>query len=295
VRANQRLLGGIQVIAAGICFGFLGIFGKILYATGLNVGEVLTLRFSAAALILILTTLVTRPRLLRIDREQTIVCAGLGIFGYAVFATFYFKAFEGLSASLAALLLYTFPSMVTVGAWLWLGEKINLKQKFAVAIAAFGCAALVWGEITVRSWLAFAFGLGSALTYSIYILVSRRWQKNIHPVTSGIYVIIFAAFGLMIFHQPHLKVLDVKQIEYVLGLAIICTILPMILFLSGLQKLSGAEASVLSTIEPIAATVYSYIIFGDQLGLGAMIGGVCILFSVLLTVAGRTSQTSRIR
>jgi drug/metabolite transporter (DMT)-like permease len=289
-------MGGLEVIAAGICFGFLGIFGKLAYASGMTVGEVLTYRFVLAAVIIAAATGIFRRDLLRITRDQLLVCAGLGVFGYAVFATFYFKAFQGLSASLAALLLYTFPSLVTVGSWLWLGERISRTQKWAVVVAAFGCAALVWGELTVRSWLAFVFGLASALSYAIYILASRKWQKEIHPITSGIYVIIFAAIALLIFHRPQISILEPHQAGYVAGLAIVCTIFPMILFLmflSGLQKLGGAEASVLSTVEPIAATVFAYFIFGDQLGFGAIIGAVSILFSVLLTVAGPTSKSER--
>ncbi len=285
-------MGGLEVIAAGICFGFLGIFGKLAYATGMTVGEVLTYRFTLAAVTITLIAALFRRDLLRVTREQLVVCAGLGVFGYAVFASFYFKAFQGLSASLAALLLYTFPSLVTVGSWLWLGERISRTQKWAVFVAAFGCVALVWGEITVRSWLAFAFGFGSALTYAIYILASRKWQKQIHPITSGIYVIIFASLALHVFHQPQISSLESNQLGYVAGLAVICTIFPMILFLSGLQKLSGAEASVLSTVEPIAATLFAYFIFGDQLGIGAAIGGISILVSVLLTVAGPRSKTA---
>ena len=288
-RMDQRLLGGAQIIAAGICFGFLGIFGKLAYASGLSVGEVLTYRFSLAGLLLTALVAVFKPKLLRTTREQIIICSGLGVFGYAVFATFYFKAIEGLSASLAALLLYTFPSMVTLGAWLWLKESINRQQQIAVAIAAFGCAALVWGELTVRSWLAFVFGIGSAVTYAIYILASRRLQKEIHPVTSSIFVMLFAAIALAIFHRPSfaLAELSTQQMGYIAGLAVICTILPMTLFLSGLQKLKGAEASVLSTIEPIAATILSVFLFGDSIGWGQLIGGLSIIGSVLLTVSSR--------
>lgn len=285
---SPRLRGGIEVSLAGLCFGFLGIFGKLAFASGLNVGEILTWRFLSAGLILLLLLAIIRPRLLKIDRRQFLICFCLGVFGYNVFATFYFKAIEGVSASLAALLLYTFPALVTIGARLWLKETISHRQKLAIAVAAFGCAALVWGEITLKSWTAVGYGLLSALTYAIYILASRRWQKEIHPITSGFYVILFAGLALFVWHQPSPSALlnfSSSQFGYIAGLAVISTILPMILFLSGLQKLKGAEASVISTIEPVAATVLSVLIFKEELGLSHILGGASILLSVLLTVS----------
>lgn len=285
---SRRLLGGVQVLLAGLCFGFLGIFGKLAFASGLKVGEILAWRFLTAALILFTVLILFRRRLLRIDRHQLVICACLGVFGYNIFATFYFKAIEGVSASLAALLLYTFPALVTVGAWVWLKETIANRQKLAIAIAAVGCAALVWGEITLTSWTAVVYGLLSALTYAIYILASRRWQKEIEPITSGFYVILFAGIALFVWHQPSISAFSnfsSSQYGYIAGLAVISTILPMILFLSGLQKLKGAEASVLSTIEPVAATVLSVLIFKEELGLSHILGGASILLSVLLTVS----------
>jgi drug/metabolite transporter (DMT)-like permease len=287
---SQKQIGALQVLLAGCCFGFLPIFGKLSYQTGMQVGDLLSYRFTCAALVVTLATFIVRKKLLRVSKHELLVCAGLGAFGYAVFSTFYFIAFKGLSASLAALLLYTFPSFVTLGSWLWLKEKTNAAQKLAVLVAALGTGCLVWGELELRSWLAFAFGLGSGITYAVYILASRRWQKQIHPITSGIYVMWFAALALALYHRPSFQNVTTQQLSYVFGLAVVCTIAPMILFLSGLQKLSGAQASVISTVEPVAATLLGFVFFNEQLSITHFVGGILVLVSVLLTVIERPTR-----
>jgi drug/metabolite transporter (DMT)-like permease len=79
---------------------------------------------------------------------------------------------------------------------------MNSKQWFCLALASLGLAILMWGHIAIHNWLAVAAGLGSALTYAIYILVSARFQKNVRPITSSLYVITFSAMALYLYHHP---------------------------------------------------------------------------------------------
>ncbi|MCM2281095.1 MAG: DMT family transporter [Bdellovibrionaceae bacterium] len=289
MRTNTSLSGALQILAAGIGFGFLGIFGKLAFASGMAVGELLTWRFATAALLLGLVLALSRPNTLRLDRFQLLVCAGLGVFGYAVFSTLYFTAIEGVSVSLASLLLYTFPVLVTVGGRVFLREAVRPRQWLALPAAALGLMVLLWGKIEVRAWTAVASGLGSAACYAAYILASRRWQTRISPLTSGFYVIVFATLALVVFHRPdpsRLLTFGTSEFGAIIGLAVISTIGPMIFFLSGLQKMSATAASILSTVEPVTATVFSALIFGETIGWGHVLGGIGILSAVVLTVMG---------
>lgn len=291
---HSSTLGTLHILAAGIGFGFLGIFGKLAFAAGLNVGELLFWRFATASVLLALILAVARPHALRVSRRQLFVCACLGLFGYAVFSTLYFTAVEGVSASLASLLLYTFPVFVTLGGQVFLGEHVRPLQWWALPLAAIGVFALVWDEIRtggmeIRSWLAVAAGLGSALAYALYILASRKWQSEISPLTSGFYVISFATLGLFAFHRPDLsRVFSFGSLEVgcIVGLAVISTIGPMILFLSGLQRMNAAAASILSTVEPVTATLLSAIVFNEKLGWRHALGGSGVLSAVVVTVLG---------
>ncbi len=291
---NERRLRGItQVCLAGFGFGFLGIFGKLAFQRGFTVGELLSCRFLCAATLLWLGVLTFQPRLIKASWREVLVCAFLGIFGYAVFASLYFGAIQGVSASLAALLLYTYPALVTVGAAVFLKENPGPKGWLALPLASLGLGILLWGETRIDSWLSVLMGFAAAACYASYILLSSRLQKNISPLTSGLYVITFASLGLFVFHRPNLhRVLEFTILDWslIFSLAVVCTIGPMILFLAGLQKLGNSQASLLSTVEPLTAAIFAGLILKERLTPLQLGGGVLIISALALTALAKPDE-----
>lgn len=281
----QQALGFIYVLLAGIGFGFLGIFGRLAFQSGLNVGELLTFRFALAAFILSVSLLIYNPKLFKISLTQLGVSAGLGIFGYAVFSTLYFKSIEGISVALAALLLFTFPIFVSLGAHFILKEKMPRRQVISLILACAGLAVLLWGPLVVHSLSSVLFAISAALAYSVYVLVSGKFQRNVPPLTSSLYVTISAGVALFIFHQPNLAripQLTTQQYFIILGIAVVSTIGPLTLFLAGLQKLSSAKASIIVMIEPVVAALAAWLLLGEQLTGQQSIGGGIVLFALFL-------------
>ena len=121
---SPRLRGTLEISIASMGFGFLGIFGKWAFQSGLSVGEFLSYRFTLAALLLWIVLLLFKPDWVRLTKKQTLIAALLGIFGYAFFSTLYFEAIEGLSVTLAALLLYTYPFWINIFSHLFTRDKI---------------------------------------------------------------------------------------------------------------------------------------------------------------------------
>lgn len=278
-------LGYFQVLAAGICFSFLGVFGKLSYSNEISIGELLTWRFLIAAVILWLYALIFDRNKIKISLRQFITSALLGLLGYAVFSTMYFESIKGVSISLAAMLLFTFPLFVNLGSYLFLKEKQTHKQWLSLAIACIGLVSLLWGDIFVNNKISVIMGIGAGLTYSIYVLASGQFQKNIHPISSSLYVISFAAFGLATYHQPDLpRILNFNliQLQIVIGIAIICTIAPLSLFLAGLQKMKSSQASIVVMVEPVSAAFLGWLVLGESFALQQWVGSTLILFSIYL-------------
>lgn len=281
----HRLLGFIFVLLAGIGFGFLGIFGRLAYQSGLSVGELLTFRFMLAALILFLSMLIFSPKLLKINLKQVGISAGLGVFGYAVFSTLYFKSIEGISVALAALLLFTFPIFVSFGAHFILKEKLPRRQIYSLLIACIGLGILLWGPLVVNSFASVISAIAAAIAYSIYVLVSGKLQNKVAPLTSSLYVIVSAGLALYAFHRPDLTRipdLSLNQIYIIIGIAVVSTIGPLTLFLAGLQRLSSTQASVIVMIEPVVAALAGWLLLHEQLMGQQLIGAGVVMVALLL-------------
>jgi drug/metabolite transporter (DMT)-like permease len=68
----------------------------------------------------------------------------------------------------------------------------------------------------------------------------------------------------------------------VIGLAIISTVVAMITFFIGLNKLGPTRASTLSTFEPVVSVALAALILGEPLTFGKLAGGALILSAVVL-------------
>jgi drug/metabolite transporter (DMT)-like permease len=285
VSHQNRRLGIQQIIASGLCFGCLGLFGKLLYEHGATAGELLTLRFTFAALMLFVWHLLRDPKRLRLPWRQLLSCALLGIFGYALFAWCFFSALGGLSASLSVLLLYTYPVMVTIGGRVLFQERIPKQKLWALPLVLFGTVALVWGEMAVEKVSAVGLGLAAAFFYSLYILLSSRLLRKVPADISVPYIQSFAAIIL-----AALFVHDLERVQQlwnhawwiILGIAFIGTVLAMSLFLAGLQKLQNWEVALLSTTEPLSGVLLAAIFLGERLSVSQTLGGLGILLGLLL-------------
>ncbi|NDC39379.1 MAG: EamA family transporter [Proteobacteria bacterium] len=171
---SDRSKGVLQMLLSGVCFGFLGVFGKWAYERGVQPGELLAVRFLVAAPLLGLGLLLIRPKALRLGWVRGLVAVLLGVMGYAVFASFYFEALSGLSASLTVMLLYAYPILVTLGARIFFNERVSTRGWVALPLVSLGLVLLVWGEVRMTRPGYLAYGVLSAVFYAAYILASRR-------------------------------------------------------------------------------------------------------------------------
>jgi drug/metabolite transporter (DMT)-like permease len=173
---------------------------------------------------------------------------------------------------------------VNLGSVLFFKEKMKASQWLSLFLAMSGLVMLLWGEMNVRTVSSVGWGLAAALTYSGYVLISGRIQKNVEPLSSSLYVITSAAFALWGFHHPEYNRLlnfEVEQYLYIIGIAVFSTILPLTLFLSGMQKLSSSKASIIVMIEPVVATIAGWIILGETLRPLQMAGAFIIFLSLI--------------
>jgi drug/metabolite transporter (DMT)-like permease len=293
-KASRYVSGFLFVLLAGTGFGFIGVFSRYCFRNGLSVGEVVTWRFVLAAILLWISLLLLKSSLIRLSIGQIFLSLALGAFGYAVFSTFYFKAIDGLSVPLAVLLLYTFPILVNLGAHFFLRQTMNRGQILSLLLAFGGLTILLWGPIEVHKMSAVLFGLGSAAFYAIYVLVSGELQRAVPPLSSTLYVITATAVTLMLFHQPQLSHLFSKPAIVwwsLIGLATVSTMMPLTLFLAGLQRIPSGQASIVSMVEPVVATIAAGFFLGEHLSSHQMMGAVLILAALVINALAKSRLT----
>src|SRR5215207_769945 len=149
----------------------MAIFGKLAYDEGATVGTLLSVRFALAAA---LFWALSGPGAVRaLPRRDVVAGLALGAGGYALQAGCYFAALERIDASLLSLLVYTFPGIVAIAAVALSRERMSARRGVALALASGGLTLVVAGSgAGAIEPLGAALGLGAAVVYSAYILVS---------------------------------------------------------------------------------------------------------------------------
>jgi drug/metabolite transporter (DMT)-like permease len=263
----------------------MGVFGKLAYEEGVNVGTLLAARFVFAAL---LFWLLLRPRELRaMTRRDLLLAFGLGAVGYAAQAGLFFSALERIDAGLLALLLYTFPAMVTVAAIVIGRERPNVRRILALVLASAGLALVVAGAGAGElDTLGVTFGLAAAVVYTTYILVGDGVAGRVPARVLSTLVCTGAAVTLVSGSAAlgELRPADVTAEGWVwlLSIAVVSTVASIGLFFAGLKRVGPTTASILSTLEPVVTVVLAFLVFGETLGVVQLLGGALVIGAVLV-------------
>lgn len=154
------------ILLSGALWGSMGIFVRRYDACGLNSLQIVGIRAVGTALLLFLYLLWQDRDKLKIKRKDLWCFLGTGLCSIVFFNYCYFKTIVLTDLSVAAVLLYTAPSMVMVMSAFLFGEKFHWRKGLALLLAFIGCV-FVTGIIGsrntdrsgIRFWLCAVFHL----------------------------------------------------------------------------------------------------------------------------------------
>jgi len=206
----------------------------------------------------------------------------MGGLGYVGQAYAYLTALRYASVGLVALLLYLYPVFVAFGAALLYRERITLQKGLALGLALAGIALTVGpsGGQVIGALLA----VTAALIYSVYILVGADVMKQVSAVQSS--AVIFAAAGLssgilMALNGPHMPASGTGWAAMA-GIVLLATVVPVVTFLAGIERVGPANAALLSTLEPVVTVALAAVFMGEAQQPVVLAGGGLILLAVVL-------------
>lgn len=289
-------VGTLYCLLSAVGFGAMAIFGKLAYGAGVNVETLLLVRFGLAAGLLLAIAL-ARGALRRLTRRTVLVGLGMGAIGYALQSGLYFTALTRIDASLVALILYVYPVLVMVGAIALRRERSSRRKIGALAVALSGIGLVLAGAATggfdpVGALLA----AGAAFTYTGYILVGDRATVDVPPLALSA-LVCTGAFGTFLVTGTVRESIDLgfdpAGWGWLIAVAVISTVAPILLFFAGLVRVGPASAAILSILEPVVTVGSAALVFGETFGPTQLVGAGLVLGAVVLTQAPMTAPRRR--
>lgn len=285
----MKRLAPLMVVLAATFWGCLGYFVRQLNKHQFSSLEIVAVRMIGAFSVLFLFLLIYNKKLLVIKLKDIWCFLGTGIISIVFFNYCYFTTIQLASLSVAAIMLYTAPAIVTVLGIVLFHESFHILKISALVMAFLGCAC-VTGILTKESTLslpAILLGLGSGFGYAMYSIFGHyAVEKGYGSLTISVYTFLFGSIGsLCLIHKKEFvrKIIDSPDcIGSIAMLVLIGTIAAYVFYTIGLSYMEAGRASILASIEPVVATLIGFFLYKERLDLVTMIGVILVLFSAVI-------------
>lgn len=280
IPADPRALAAI--ITGALFIGFAPIFVRLI-----DVGYTAA-AFWRVALSLPVLWLIWYPRRAKAGADTSRSFRWLlfaGVFFAADLAVWH-QSIRFTSVANATLLANLCPVFVTIGAVLWLGERITGGFVIGLALALTGSGLLVASSFSV-SWqtvMGDALGVGAAIVYTGYLLIVSRERRQRSAAEVMWWSTLAAAVLLLPATLLAGEVLwpqSARGWAVLVGLAVSSQILGQGLIAWGMAHLPASFSSVSLLVQPVAATVLAWIILGEAFGGLQALGGIVVLAGIL--------------
>jgi len=276
----KKLIGILLIAISAASFGTLAIFGRYVYADGMDIFTALFIRFSTSAVFMILVLILRKEHF---PRGRILVqLIGMGAVGYVGQSFLYLSAIKYASTGLVALLLYLYPMFVFILSVILLHEKVTAVKVVALVLSLVGAGLTV--DPDGGQLLGVVMIIAAALVYSVYIVVGANVMKHVTAFQSSAVVFMSAGavYGMLTFaNGVHLPTSNTGWLA-MLGMVVFSTIIAITTFLAGLEIVGPTNAAMLSTLEPVVTVLLAAWLFGERLTSITLIGGGLILAAVIV-------------
>jgi len=284
------LKGYLFIVTAACCWAFIGIFGAVAFAQGLEPTEVAFWRAFIAWFFFASQAVVRKET--RLDKKDIPLILFFGVFGIFVFYVAYQYAVKTGGAALAAVLLYTAPAWVVLCSFFLYRERLNAAKVLAVVLVIAGVYLISKtggagaGPGTASfSFVALAAGLISGICYSLYYIVGKYFSGRYSSGNLFLYVLPIGF--LCIFPLVDFAPKNAAAWAALFCLAFISTYLANVCYYLGVKSLEAGRASIVATLEPVVATIAAFVILGELFTPLGYLGAGMVIAAVAITMLSR--------
>jgi|Deesub1362A_J573_1020465.scaffolds.fasta_scaffold00250_62 drug/metabolite transporter (DMT)-like permease len=268
----KEVSGVASVITAAILMGSVAIFVRNIH---MNPIHITFFRFLFGFLFLLLITISTKRRPSFDNPKLLLIISILNV----VLVTFYISAIQLIPAGLAALLLYMAPVYVIPIAYLT-GENIKPGVFISLPISLAGLFLMLMPAGSLNIGVGFGFVAG--LSYAFYFFIIKRlreWMPSLEITT-----IYLGISSLILLPSVFIIPLSELNLGWLIALGLIPTAIAFTLFNFGLKYCKISEGPLFALAEPVAASIFGFLVFNESFSGIQLFGMILILTGVGIAI-----------
>jgi drug/metabolite transporter (DMT)-like permease len=284
--ARPALVGGLAIAIVGaVLFSTKAIVAKLLYRYHLDAVTVIAFRmmFSLPVFAAVAFWKMRTEAPLSVGDRWRLV--GLGLVGYYISSFLDFLGLQYISVGLERLILFLTPTFVLLITAIFLKRRISGWEWMALALSYCGIVLVFVHDLGGGAGDAVTgslFVLGSAVAYSIYLLGSGELVRRIGSlrlVSYAMTVSSVACIGQFFVLRP---VALLVQPAPVYGLSLVngvfCTIVPVFMTMTAVQRIGATTASQAGMIGPVSTLFLGALVLGEPIT-AVQLGGTGLVFA----------------
>ncbi|MFD4705873.1 DMT family transporter [Gottfriedia sp. NPDC058432] len=300
---NSRRLGLFMILTGATLWGLSGpLIQWFFQRTTISSIDYLVIRLLLAGVFILCFLLTKKQNIFRILQQphhllHLIIFSILGMLGaqYAFIETVYIS-----NAVTATLFQFLGPVLITIYVAIQNKKLPSTTQAVAIVSALIGTYFIITNGSAhniVMSKETILFGLLTAIGFTFYTLhptsLIQTWGTTLiigwGMLIGGIALFIYNHS----FEWKQLSQTFTLSIFSMLILIIIIGTVSFLLYIGSLKYLSATETSILSSIEPLVATIVSITWLKESFGVYQLLGGICIVIAVIfLTMPEKVAKST---
>jgi len=298
--------GELYLVIGAIFFSLNGVIVTLVldHMTTFRLAQV---RAIGTFFLLFIITFIQDRKSLKAERREIPTLIFYGVFGYAMVQLGYFIGIaQGVPLSLVLIIEFTAP--------IWIVLWIKFVRKGAVANDMWVAIALsLLGLIFVaKVWEGFTFdlfgtlgALGAALALAVYFLMSQSqgakrsaqamvvWGMGVAGLFWSIVLPIWnfptQIFTTSINLQGRFSDYSAPGWLLIAYIIVFGTMVPYLLVVGGIRRLSASTSSVIGMLEPVLAGAFAWIWLSQSWSAIQLVGGVIVLVGIYIADRAKTN------
>ncbi len=200
------------------------------------------------------------------------------------------------TASIAQMLYAATPILTGISAFYLFKDRMQAKKWLSIVIGLIGVALVIFLPLIQKNSLYSGNLQGNILislgviVYSIYVVLSKKYQKIYSPLFITSVFIFLGTIVFLLLSLWELKTssdwlfqLKTQSVYAILYVSIFGTVLSYLLGQYAIKFGGPVLASLAFYLQPIFAYGVSYMLLGEQLTVGLLVGTILVFISIALT------------
>lgn len=285
----MKKISYLLIVVAAVLWGSIGLFSKIAGNRGFTPIDICFIRSLFSVIILGIFFSIKDRNIFKLKSIVDLkYFVGTGIISFSLYNWSYIAAIKETSMGVAAILLYTAPSIIMILSVFLFHEKITRIKILVIVITFIGCmmvTGIFEGE-NIISWKGFLYGILSGIGYGLYSIFGKYALQKYSSVTVVFYTFLMSTFLFCVIGKPIIIISKINESQswiFIVSFALFSAAIPYILYTKGLSKIEASKASIIANIEPVVAAIIGICAFSEEinflkiLGIILVLGAVCII------------------